>query len=122
MHLAEIKPADYKLTLWAIKLTLQSLSAKIYKTHLCDFQPLFQGMWAEYHSEPIQLELHPGSKPFYSKPFSIPQAYQQITKDEITWLESIGVFIKVNNTEWAAPTFIVPKKTGLFELYPISEV
>jgi hypothetical protein len=56
------------------------------------------------------LELIPGSKPFYAKPFSIPKAYQQVTKDEIVCLESIGLLTKVTAAEWAAPTFIIPKK------------
>jgi hypothetical protein len=27
-------------------------------------------------------------------------------------LESIGVLTKINRSEWAAPTFIIPKKDG----------
>jgi hypothetical protein len=63
-----------------------------------------------YNGEPIELELLPDAKPFYRKPFLIPKAYQQITKDEIARLESIGLLTKVTSSEWAAPTFIIPKK------------
>ncbi len=80
------------------------------QTMLLDFQDLFKGQKGNYNGEPIQLELIPGSKPFYAKPFSIPKAYQQITKDEIAPLESIGLPTKVPAAEWAAPTFIIPKK------------
>lgn len=31
-------------------------------------------------------------------------------KDEIARLESIGLLTKVTSSEWAAPTFIIPKK------------
>ncbi len=59
----------------------------------------------------------PGSKPFYGKPFSIPKTYQQITKDEVTLLESIGLFTKVTSSEWAAPTsFIIPKKNNTVQV------
>jgi len=58
----------------------------------------------------IQLELIPGCKPFYRKPFSIPKAYQQVTKDEIAQLERIGLLTKVTASKGAAPTFIIPKK------------
>jgi hypothetical protein len=68
---------------------------------LSDFQTLFQGKRGNYNGEPTELELLPDAKPFYRKPFSIPKAYQQITKDEIARLESI---------EWAAPTFVIRKK------------
>jgi hypothetical protein len=68
------------------------------------------GKRGNYNGEPIQLELLPGSKPFHAKPFSIPKAYQQNTKDEIARLESIWLFSKVTSSEWAAPTFIILKK------------
>ncbi len=58
------------------------------------------------------LELLPGSKPFYGKPFSISKAYQQITKNEIECLETIGKLTKVTSAKWAAPTFIIPKKNN----------
>jgi hypothetical protein len=64
---------------------------------LLDFQPLFQGKRGIYKGEQIKLELITGSKPFYGKPFTIPKAYENITKDEIARLESIGVFTKVNS-------------------------
>ncbi len=60
--------------------------------------------------KPIELELLPDAKPFYRKPFSIPKSYQQITKDKIARLESIGLLTKVTSSEWAAPTFVIPKK------------
>jgi len=82
------------------------------KNTLFNFQTLFQGKRGEFKGAPISLDLLPGSKPFYGKPFSIPKAYQQITKDEITRLESIGLFTKVTSSKWAAPTFIIPKKNN----------
>lgn len=42
---------------------------------LIDFQDLFKGQRGQYNGEPIELELLPGSKPFYAKPFSIPKAF-----------------------------------------------
>jgi len=62
-----------------------------------DFQSLFQGKWGEYNGAPIDLDLLPGSKPFYGKPFLNPKVYQQMTKDEIARLESIGLLTKVTN-------------------------
>ncbi len=67
------------------------------------------GERGKYTGEPIMFELSPGSKPFYAKPFSTPKAYQQVTKDEIAWLESIGLCTKVTSSEWAALTFIIQK-------------
>ena len=58
------------------------------------------GLWK---GKPYNIELKPNSKPYHSKPFSIPKLYENTLKLEVT---------KINNSEWAAPTFIMPKKDG----------
>jgi hypothetical protein len=73
---------------------------------------LFKGKCGKYNGDPVSLELIPGSKPYYGKPFSIPKAYEQVTKDEINRLESLGLLKPIASSEWAAPTFIIPKKNN----------
>lgn len=116
MHITQILPADYKPTNITEVVNQQThLTAderdQLQRT-LFDFQDLFQGKRGEFIGKPIELELLPGSKPFYGKPFSIPKAYQQITKDEVARLKSIGLFTKVVSSKLAAPTFIIPKKNN----------
>jgi len=79
---------------------------------LFEFQDLFQGRKGEFQGDLIELELLPNSTPFYAKPFSIPKAYQQVMRTEIDRLESLGILTKVPSAEWAAPTFIIPKKNN----------
>jgi len=114
LHLAEIKPAEYKPIniedIMQSQAPLTPTEQDQLQQMLLDFQDLFKGQKGNYNGELIQLELIPGSKPFYAKPFSIPKAYQQVTKYEITCFESIGLLTKVTAAEWAAPTFIIPKK------------
>jgi len=114
LHLTQILPADYKSVNIAEivkkQTHLDSDERNKLQTVQHDFQDLFAGERGNYNGDPITLELLPGSKPFYAKPFSIPKAYQQVTKDEIARLESIGILTKVASSEWAAPTFIIPKK------------
>jgi hypothetical protein len=113
-NLTVIKPAEYQVVNIADvsesqkHLTLSKRNKL--RTLLEKYQPLFMGKKGTYNGPPIQLELLPDSKPFYGKPFPIPHAYQQVTKDEINWLESIGILRKVSSSDWAAPTFITPKK------------
>ena len=40
------------------------------------------------------------------------KAYTDTLKLEVEWLEKAGVLKRVNQSEWAAPTFIIPKKDG----------
>ncbi len=52
----------------------------------------------------------PNAKPFYHPPFSIPKAYKKMTKDEIQQFVDIVGLTKIKSSEWAAPSFIIPKK------------
>ena len=38
--------------------------------------------------------------------------YEHTLKMEVERLIKLGVLRKINNSEWAAPTFIIPKKDG----------
>jgi hypothetical protein len=83
---------------------------------LFEIQDVLQGKKGDFNGEPIDLELVPGATPFYARPFSIPKAYQQITKDEIQRLESIRILTRITSSEWVAPTFIIPKKNNAIHI------
>jgi hypothetical protein len=76
------------------------------------FPSLFGGGLGSLNIEPIRLELKDGAKPYHAKPFGIPQAYLSTTKKEIERFEQLGIWKRVNDSAWSAPTFIQPKKTG----------
>jgi hypothetical protein len=119
-QISEIKPADYQgADLQKIVEEQTHLlpleCAKLYST-LSEYEPLFQGTQGNYNGDPIELELLPNSKPFFSKAYSIPTAYVNVTKGEIERLENIGLLSRVQSAEWAAPTFVIPKKNGTVRL------
>ena len=79
---------------------------------LKEFEDLFQGRVGNYRGNNIKFELKPGIQPFYSKPYSIPVSLLQLTKDAIQEMIEQGVLREAQeDTNWAAPTFCVPKKT-----------
>ena len=51
--------------------------------------------------------------PYHARPFPIPKHYENTMKLEVQRLCNLGVLKKVNRSEWAAPTFIIPKNNGL---------
>ena len=73
---------------------------------------LFSGGLGVLDIKPVHLELIEGATPYRAKAFPIPQAYEKTTKKEIARLEGIGVLKETPDSEWGAPTFIQPKKTG----------
>ena len=62
--------------------------------------------------EPVHFELKPNAVPYHAKPFPIPKAYEHLTKGECRRFEADKIWHHTLNSVWAAPSFIVPKKTG----------
>jgi hypothetical protein len=85
---------------------------------ICSLQKypkLFRGGLGVLNVPPVHLELRPlnrEEKLYHAQPLSIPKCYEDTTKKEVKRLCDIGVLAKCNDSEWAAATFMQPKKTG----------
>jgi hypothetical protein len=77
---------------------------------------LFDGTLGKWNQDPIKLELKEGATPYHARPFPIPKCHTETLKMEVERLVEIGVLKKVNRLEWAAPSFIIPKKDGTVRL------
>ena len=53
-----------------------------------------------------------GAKPYHAKSFPVPRVHYETLKREVERLVELGVLKRVNRSEWAAPTFLIPKKDG----------
>jgi len=82
------------------------------KRHIKNFPELFSVGLGLLKVKPVHHELCPGAKPYHAKPFCVPVALEATTRKEVNRLTSIGIFHHSYDSEWAAPTFIQPKKTG----------
>ena len=60
----------------------------------------------------VHIDLKDNAMPISSKPYKVPQAHVKVFKEEIERLEKIGLFTRVQLSEWASPTFCIPKKDG----------
>jgi len=76
------------------------------------YEILFDGTLGEWDTTPVSLEIKPGERPFHGKAYPIPHVYEQTLKKEVQRLIDIGVLEKCSDSEWASPTFIIPKKNG----------
>ena len=76
------------------------------------YEYLFDGSLGKWKSRPIDIELKEDVKPYHAKPFPVPHSLEAATKKECARLCGLGVLRKINHSEWAAPTFIRPKKNG----------
>jgi len=76
------------------------------------FEHLFDGTLGMWNGDPYRIELRAGVTPYHAKAYPVPKAYERTLRLEIERLVRAGVLRKVNRSEWAFPTFIIPKKDG----------
>ena len=76
------------------------------------YKDLFDGSLGKWKMDAYEIELHPNATPYHAKAYPIPQVHTATLKMEVNRLVKAGVLRQVNHSEWAAPTFIIPKKDG----------
>ena len=104
---------------------------------LLEYESLFDGTLGDWNRPPVSIELKEGATPYHDRPYPIPQIHKATLMKEIDRLVSIKVMKRQSSSQWASPTFIIPKKdmtvrtiTGFRELnkrivrrpYPIPKI
>ena len=74
------------------------------------YEHLFDGTLGTKNNKPYNIELKEGAKPYYSRPFPVPKIHERTLKVELDRLIKLGVLKRINDSKWAAPTFIISKK------------
>ena len=119
-YLAEIKSSKYEAADLEEVVNNQTKLDQKQKNRfhevLLKVKNLFLGKKGKWKGEKVDIELKEDAKPVQSKPYKVPQAHVKVFKEEIDQLVSIGLFTKVELSEWSSPTFCIPKKTVELEL------
>jgi hypothetical protein len=77
---------------------------------LLKFESLFFGTLGDWKLPPVSFELNEGKKPYHGRPYHIPHKHKAVLMKEIKWLCNIKVLEWQPSSQWASPTFIIPKK------------
>ena len=77
---------------------------------LLKHQALFDGKLKVYPHKEFSLKLKPNARPFHAKAYQVPRVHYPVFKRELQNLIEQGVLRPAGATEWAAGTFIIPKK------------
>ena len=84
---------------------------------LCKYEHLFDGTLGTWNNKPYNIELKEGAKPYHSRPFPVPKIHEHTLKVELDRLIKLGVLKWINDSEWAAPTFIILKKDATVRFF-----
>ena len=79
---------------------------------LTTYEVLFDGTLGDWQTNPVSIKLKPGATPYHGRAYPVPHVHLETLRKEVNRLERIGVLIRQPDSEWASPTFIIPKKDG----------
>ncbi len=72
----------------------------------------FNGTLGMYPHKKVHIDIDPNAKPVNSRPYPVPQIHFKTFKKELNHLARIGVLAAQQESKWASPSFIIPKKDG----------
>ena len=75
-----------------------------------DFEELVDGTLGDWDTDPVDLKLKPGSKPFNSRYYPVPRINNGNFQKELKRLLEIGVITLVQQIQYGTPVFIIPNK------------
>ena len=71
---------------------------------------LFDGTLGKFEGAPMHIELEDNARPVYRRPYPVPHSLRETFRKELNHLVELGVLSPCGESQWALPTFIVPKK------------
>ena len=71
---------------------------------------MFDGTVGTWKGAPYHIQLKEGATPYHGRPYTVPKAYEATLHVVVDRLVKAGILRKINHSEWATPSFIIPKK------------
>ncbi len=83
---------------------------------LTKYEDLFDGTLGDWNTEPVSFELKEDTKPYHGRAYPVPHAHKETLKKELNRLCELEVLEWQPESEWASPSFAVPKKLCIFSV------
>jgi hypothetical protein len=77
---------------------------------LTKYESLFDGTLGDWKTKPVSFQLKEVVSPYHGRAFPVPKVYKETIKKEVERLCQLGVLERQPASEWALPSFIIPKK------------
>ncbi len=71
---------------------------------------LFDGTLGDWRTKLVSFQLREGISPYHSQAFPVPKIHKDTIIKEVERLCKLGVLDQQQASEWALPSFIIPKK------------
>ena len=73
---------------------------------------LFNGTLGIYPHKKVHIDIDPNAKPVHVRAYPLQHIHLSTFKGELDHLVDLGVLVPQRESEWASPSFIIPKKDG----------
>jgi hypothetical protein len=77
---------------------------------LTKYESLFDGTLGDWKTKPVSFQLKEGVSPYHGQAFPVPKVHKETIIKEVERLYKLGVLERQSASEWALPSFIIPKK------------
>ncbi len=74
------------------------------------YKSLFDGTLGDWKTKPVSFQLKEGISPNHGQVFSVPKIHKDTIMKKVERLCKLGVLERQPASEWASPSFIIPKK------------
>ncbi len=85
-------------------------SAKEVLHLLKKYELLFDGTLCDWKTKPVSFQLKEGVSPYHSQAFPVPKIHKDTIMNKVERLCKLGALERQPASEWALPSFIIPKK------------
>jgi hypothetical protein len=77
---------------------------------LTKYELLFDGTLGDWKTKPVSFQLKEGVSPYHGRAFPVLKVHKETIIKEVERLCKLGVLERQSASEWALPSFIIPKK------------
>jgi hypothetical protein len=74
------------------------------------YESLFDGTLDDWKTKPVSFQLREGVSPYHGRALPVPKIHKDTIIKEVERLCKLGVSERQPASEWALPSFIIPKK------------
>jgi hypothetical protein len=77
---------------------------------LTKYESLFDGTLGDWKTKPVSFQLKERVSPYHGRAFPVPKVHKETIIKEVDRLCQLGVLERQPASEWAPPSFTIPKK------------